>query len=171
MSKTLRMFARAAALAALAMFLVGCTPTPPPAPPDTRAADEQAIRDADAVTIKATAEKDLDKAMRAWADDGVSMEPGKPILVGKDAVRKEWQEFMAQPGLSLTWTTTQIVVAKSGDIAYQYGPYEMSMKGAKGKTVQEKGKFLTAWRKQADGSWKVAVDIYNADGPPPKPAK
>ncbi len=28
------------------------------------------------------------------------------------------------------------------------------------------GKYLTAWRKQADGEWKVTADIFNEDAPP-----
>jgi hypothetical protein len=32
----------------------------------------------------------------------------------------------------------------------------------------EKGKYVTVWKKQSDGQWKVAEDIFNADsaGPP-----
>jgi uncharacterized protein (TIGR02246 family) len=169
-SKILHLTGYAAALAALTVFLVGCTPAPAPAP-DTRAADEKAIREADAAWLNAITTKELEKTLSFWADDGVTMEPGRPIIVGKDAVRKMWQEFLAMPDVSLTWTTTQIVVAKAGDIAYQHGTYEFSMKDSKGKPIQEKGKYLTVWRKQADGAWKVSIDIHNSDGPPPKTDK
>jgi len=47
------------------------------------------------------------------------------------------------------------------------------MKDASGKTISDKGKYLTVWKKEADGDWKVLVDTYNSDLPPipsPPPA-
>ena len=43
--------------------------------------------------------------------------------------------------------------------------YEFIAKEASGKTVSDKGKYLTVWKKQPDGSWKVLLDIYNSDLP------
>ena len=42
--------------------------------------------------------------------------------------------------------------------------------------VQDRGKYIEIWRKQADGPWKLARDIFNSDlppaaPPPPEPAK
>jgi ketosteroid isomerase-like protein len=45
------------------------------------------------------------------------------------------------------------------------------MKDSKGKPVQERGKYLTVWRKQADGNWRVVIDTFNSDAPPPKAEK
>jgi ketosteroid isomerase-like protein len=33
------------------------------------------------------------------------------------------------------------------------------------------GNYVTIWRRQPDGSWKVAVDIGNQDAPPPDSAQ
>ena len=46
---------------ALAVLLFGCAQAPPPAPPDTRAADEKAIRDTETAWVKEFAAKDMDK--------------------------------------------------------------------------------------------------------------
>jgi hypothetical protein len=56
-------------------------------------------------------------------------------------------------------------VAASGDIGHTVGTYEVTMGG-----VTEKGKYVTAWKKQTDGSWKVTDDIFNADEAPKAPA-
>jgi len=37
---------------------------------------------------------------------------------------------------------------------------------ASGKTVVYEGKYLTVWKKQADGSRKVLYDVFNSDLPP-----
>jgi ketosteroid isomerase-like protein len=36
-----------------------------------------------------------------------------------------------------------------------------------GKPVTDRGKYVTIWKKQADGSWKVIADIFNSDLPMP----
>ena len=43
--------------------------------------------------------------------------------------------------------------------------YNMTMGGA-----AEKGKYVTVWKKQSDGVWKVSDDIFNADAAPQGPA-
>ena len=44
----------------------------------------------------------------------------------------------------------------------------MTVNDAKGKPVTDRGKYVEAWKKQADGAWKVVEDIYNSDLPAPK---
>jgi len=42
----------------------------------------------------------------------------------------------------------------------------MATTDQKGNPATEKGKYLTVWKKQADGSWKVIEDMFNSDLPP-----
>ncbi len=41
----------------------------------------------------------------------------------------------------------------------------MSFNDPSGKMISDKGKYVTVWKKQADGSWKVMLDIFNTDLP------
>jgi ketosteroid isomerase-like protein len=50
-------------------------------------------------------------------------------------------------------------------MAYSTGAYQMSFKDAAGKLVPDRGKYVTVWKKQTGGSWKVALDIFNSDLP------
>ena len=54
-------------------------------------------------------------------------------------------------------------VASSGELGYTSGTYDFSIKDASGKTISDKGKYLTVWKKEADGAWKVLFDTYNSD--------
>jgi ketosteroid isomerase-like protein len=36
-----------------------------------------------------------------------------------------------------------------------------------GKMVMDDGKYATVWKKQVDGSWKLAVDMFNSNMPLP----
>jgi ketosteroid isomerase-like protein len=58
-------------------------------------------------------------------------------------------------------------VAKSGDLGYSQGAYTMTFTDPKTKKVlTERGKYVTVFKKQADGSWKAVADIDNEDAPP-----
>jgi quercetin dioxygenase-like cupin family protein len=84
-----------------------------------------------------------------------------PIVTGSAAIRKAYTEMSSAPGFSLSWVPTKAEVSASGDLGYTTGAYEMTMSG-----VSEKGKYVTAWKKQSDGAWKVTEDIFNADEAP-----
>jgi len=153
---------------AILAFMWGCAPQPAP---DTREADERAIREIEIEGSKAAAAKDMERYMSFIADDAVEFEPGKPMDTGKEAIRKGIDAFFAIPGASLTFQTAKVVVARGGDLAYTYGTYAMTMNDAKGKPVNDKGKYVTVYGKQPDGKWKVVVDIFNSDLPAPAPPK
>ena len=72
--------------------------------------------------------------------------------------------------IAATWQPTKVEVAKSGDLGYSTGTNTITMNDEKGKPVTTKGKYATIWKKMADGSWKVIVDIANDDGPAKPPA-
>lgn len=93
----------------------------------------------------------------AWfADDGVMLGNGKPAVVGREAIAKAaaWtpQEYQ------LTWTPTDAMMGPSGDMGYTWGHYEGRGKDANGNPVTTSGRYITVWRRQADGQWKVALD-------------
>jgi len=54
-------------------------------------------------------------------------------------------------------------VAASGDLGYAVGTWQLTGKSRKGEPVSLTGKYMTVWKKQADGSWKVVADMGNAD--------
>jgi uncharacterized protein (TIGR02246 family) len=143
----------------------GDQPTPQAAaqPVDTRAADEAAIRAASAAWSQAAAAKDVDKAVSFYGDGAVVMAPKAPAVHDSENIRKGWAEGFAMPGPGLSWHTTTVEVARSGDLAYENGTYDFVTTGKNGKTSDEKGKYLVIWKKQADGAWKVAVDMDNSN--------
>ena len=54
-----------------------------------------------------------------------------------------------------------------GDRAYSHGTYDFEMTPKEGgDTSVVAGNFLTILAKQADGSWKIAIDCFNYDAPP-----
>ena len=139
-----------------------------------RAADtkiEQALRDADAQWSAAAGAKDLDKTISYYSTDAVVMPPNAASATTKEAIRKVWGDLLASPGLVISWKATKVEVAKSGDLACLSGTYELTMNDASGKPVNDRGKYVEVWEKQADGTWKCGADIWNSDLPVPAPSE
>ena len=126
---------------------------------------EQALRDADAQWSKAAGAKDLDKTVSYYSGDAIVMPPNASAATTKEAIRKIWQDLLANSGLTISWKATKVEVAKSGDIGFVSGTYELNMNDANGKPVNDRGKYLEVWEKQADGTWKCGADIWNSDLP------
>jgi ketosteroid isomerase-like protein len=126
---------------------------------------EQALRDADAKWSAAAGAKDLDKTVSFYSNDAIVMPPNTSAATTKDAIRKVWGDLIATPGLAISWKATKVEVAKSGDIGFVSGSYELTMNDASGKPVNDHGKYVEVWEKQADGKWKCGADIWNSDLP------
>ncbi len=138
------------------------------APPDTRAADERAIRMVDDATKRAAQAKDANGVVDTWyADDGSALYPNAPICTGKEALRVRWAAMLGIPGFDVDWQMTKVEVSRSGDLAYTPFTYQMTMQGPDGKLIHDWGKGLAVWKKQPDGSWKGEADMFNSDLPLP----
>ena len=100
----------------------------------------------------------------AWfADDGVALGNGAAPLIGKVAIAKS--ATWSPKDYQLTWTPTDALMGPSGDMGYTWGHYEGRSKDANGNPVLTSGRYITMWRKGADGSWKVVLDA-GANEPP-----
>jgi uncharacterized protein (TIGR02246 family) len=161
-----RVVAIAPLVAAVLLSTGGCSS----APKVDLAAEEKAIRDTETAFAKAAAAGDVDKVLGFYAEDGVMLPPGEALATGKAAIRTSWAQTLNLPDLEIAWTPTKIEVAKSGDLAYDYGTYSMSHKDASGKVVSDRGKYATVWKKGATGDWKAVVDTDNSDLAAPKAA-
>ena len=53
------------------------------------------------------------------------------------------------------WEVETVEVSSSGDLAYTIGPYDNFRLNAEGTEVHNRGGWITVWKKQADGSWKI----------------
>jgi ketosteroid isomerase-like protein len=93
----------------------------------------------------------------AWfANDGVALGNGAQPLIGKVAIEKNanWSPKDYQ----LTWTPTEALMGPSGDMGYTWGHFEGHAKDAQGNPVVTTGRYITMWRREPDGSWKVVLD-------------
>jgi uncharacterized protein (TIGR02246 family) len=157
--------------ALLALSISGCNQAPP-APPDTHAADLKAISDTEAQWSQATAANDVEKAIAYYADDAVLIVPGREAVQGKDAIGAALRAMSKDPDFSLHFRTSKADVAKSGELGYTWGTYELTVTdSATHKVIHDNGSYVTTYRKQADGSWKAEADIASSAVPPVAPPR
>jgi uncharacterized protein (TIGR02246 family) len=153
------------AIASLLVVLAGCRSQPAPAPDPLR--QEAEIRATDARWLAAAQAHDLERTVSFWSDDVYMMPPGGPPIVGKEALRRYIAGAFAIPDFSITWVTDRVWVAKSGELAYAVGTDTIRLTTPEGRAVVERNKAVAVWRREPDGSWKCAVDIWNAAEPQP----
>lgn len=163
--------------AAVALFAAACAPkgeTPvkdsaaTAAPPVVDvAAVRQAIEQANAKFIDAMIRGDSAGMVANYADDAVVMDPGTPASRGRGEIGARFARKIQAAKVSDEKATTASVDV-AGDYAIETGSFEVTVTPKGGKLTHDKGKYLTVWKKQADGSWKIYRDINNSDGPAPK---
>ena len=78
-------------------------------------------------------------------------------------------KFLVLPLNILFVNFAGITVSKSGDMAYVFQSNQITMDDSFGKPMTQYNKSVSIWKKQADGTWKDAVDIWNSD--PAQPGK
>jgi ketosteroid isomerase-like protein len=115
--------------------------------------------DLEAKFAKATAEGG-GKAFAMWfAEDGVSLANGQAPVHGREAIVK--QATWSPKNYQLTWTPTDASMSPSGDMGYTWGHYDGTSRDADGNSKVTSGRYLTIWKKQPNGEWKVVLDASN----------
>lgn len=148
----------------------GCTPTADRAgEPSIDLEAERAdllARDRAFSEAARTEEKPLDAVLTVMTDDVLILAPDVPLVEGKEASRDLWTTISSLPGYSLEFTPTRAEIGGAADLGYTIGTYRMTLPDSTGRLMATDGKYLTIWRRQDDGSWKMEADMFNADGPP-----
>jgi ketosteroid isomerase-like protein len=104
-----------------------------------------------------------------WADDATNYFPDAPVARGKEAIGQLVQRNRSRPGFSLSWEPQEAVVARSGELGYSSGTFALSVENPEGTSVTRRGHYVCIWKKQADGSWRCAVES-TIFGPSPEQA-
>jgi len=144
---------------ALLILLAACNQRPAT---DLKA-EETAIRELEAAWSTAANAKQLETCLSFYADDGLSLHPGALPASTNEARRKIWIDMLALPALSIAWQVSKVDVSSSGDLAYVYGPYQMSYNDPKGNQIKDRGKYVDVWKKRPDGKWTCVADTFNTD--------
>lgn len=127
--------------------------------------ERTAIMHADSAWLAAAQSRDVDSLIGFWTEDARVISPGEPPVVGREAIRKMLTDAFAMPEFSVSWNTTEVIVAPAGSMAYSFGTNTFTVPGASGGIDTVRGQGVVVWRKGSDGRWRSAVDAWT-----PQPA-
>jgi ketosteroid isomerase-like protein len=102
-----------------------------------------------------------DAFLEYFADDAIAFSPG--VVPAKDGLRK--QPSTPFSIAELVWEPRTGDVAASGELGWLTGPSTSTNRKAAAPVVRH-GCYLSVWRKQPDGRWRVFIDV-GANAPEP----
>jgi ketosteroid isomerase-like protein len=143
----------------LVSALGACTSEQPPNSPASSPpgrVDKEAIRRLGEQHAQAVVSKDTARVGDIYAADVVYLPHDDPVEKGLVAARSAWIRGLSVPGLELEYVSDTIEVGAGGDMAYERGRVESTMKCE----ALPPGNYLYVWRKR-DGQWRVVVWIWN----------
>jgi uncharacterized protein (TIGR02246 family) len=129
-------------------------------------AERAAIAARGKALVAAEAALDTQGALAFWAADGILMGHGVPIVQGRAELENALNGFF-RAVVEFGSTTTRIVVAASGDMAWEYGINRAVVPGPKGNLL-DMGKYAAVWKK-IDGEWYITLVAYSSDALAPAP--
>jgi ketosteroid isomerase-like protein len=108
------------------------------------------VREAEIAFAKTMADRDHDAFASHVAEEAVFFS-GPSVLRGRAAVAAGWAGLYEGPTAPFSWEPEQVEVLDSGTLALSTGP----VFDPGGKRV---GTFISTWRREADGVWRVIFD-------------
>ena len=109
------------------------------------------------------AEKGVEGWVSFFADSGIQMPEGSGIVVGHDAIRQHMSAFFGDTNQKLRWEPDRADASGDGTLGYTIGRWVLWVRDSTGEHEAYRGKYLTVWRRQADGSWKAETDVGNTE--------
>lgn len=170
--RALRLLVAALLGATLAVLVAGCAGpggatrrSATPGGPGRQGGAAEEARHADLAMAAAVAAGDLEAFAGHVAADGIFFGARGPAA-GRAAVGIAWGPFFEPGGPRLAWAPDRAVAAPSGDLVFTFGGWTFTPAGGGPAAT---GRYLTAWRRDADGLLRAALD-GDADPLPPRPA-
>jgi len=125
---------------------------------DTLENVKRAIDKGNAQWSEGWAKGDSNMVAAIFAEDGVWLVGGGVLVKGREQIATRLKTAMQglDPGVKVSVTTTDVWL--DGDTAYETGKYQY-VYTEKGKAGTYQGRYVTCWKRQTDGSWKLSMDM------------
>lgn len=125
-------------------------------------ADVKAINASTQTAVKAALAKDFAAWAALFAEDGMLNPPNEPSVKGRAAIQAWLARFPPMTAFKLE----NVKIEGRDDLAYVLGTYTLTITppGAPAP-ITDSGKFVEIRRRQSDGRWLVAVDMFSSDLP------
>ena len=116
-------------------------------------AEIRALNDSMTATF---ARGDVAGVARFYADDGRLVGPRRTTVRGRAAIDRYWASIRG----AKSWQLEVLEVGGTRDAAYQVGLSTLVTVGPDGREHASVTEFVVIWKRQPDGSLKIALDLY-----------
>jgi uncharacterized protein (TIGR02246 family) len=107
----------------------------------------------------------MDTTLARYDDDCISLPNNGPRLKGKEEIKKYYMGMMGT-GMKFTHADFSIVDVKVDRMyAIEVGDYALTMEMPGLPAMEDKGKYVTVWERQSDGTWKIKIETWNTNRP------
>jgi uncharacterized protein (TIGR02246 family) len=118
----------------------------------------KAIDEGNSAWIRAFRETDSGLFVSLFDEDGAILGRNGNIVQGREKIKEHISAAMKEMGsATVTVKTRDVWVIR--ELAYETGDYSYAFKPTGGSGVKTTGRYVTIWKQQADGSWKIYRDI------------
>ncbi len=128
---------------------------------------QQAVQDTNREWMEAVKRGDPGSVAALYTEDATLLAPNTEPIRGRQGIEAFFKAGM-QMGMSEA-TLETVDVTYLGDVAYEVGAYTMKIEPEGGQATADKGKYVVVWKRDGDGPWKLAVDMWNTNTPLPAP--
>lgn len=150
----------------LLIWLAACAApetAPPPSEPAGPAADEL-VREAMRTWLNAQIRGDEEALAPLYAEGAILLVPGRPALSGREAVLTEFRRLLAEAEIQLTYTSDERQIRE--DLSVERGRLVRALRPrAGGQARAESLNLLTVMTREADGTWRIAWQMWNSNLP------
>ena len=109
---------------------------------------------------RATLERGVEGWNSFFADSGAQLQNTSHIVRGHAPIRELMGDFLASKTDRLIWWPVATEVSASGDMAYTFGASGVVSADSTGAlAIAGRGTYLTVWRRDKSGNWKVSADM------------
>ena len=125
---------------------------------DARTQVRQAIDRGNAQYIKSMKEADAAGVAAVYAVDGVRFHEKGKMSKGRQQIQVDLEGFLKRNG-PVTATVDTLDLWVVDDLAYETGKWSYTFQPKGKDQVKWAGQYVTVWRKQPDGGWKIIADM------------
>jgi ketosteroid isomerase-like protein len=111
---------------------------------------------------------DVAKAMTFLADGAVLLPPGRDLISGRKAIEEALKGLVAK---KLDLALVSIGSSGSAELGFDAGLFELTVKPAEGAATKSRGKYLAAFKPDAEGHWRLSYLSWNSSEAAPAAAK
>ena len=161
-------------LSLVLVLITACSSAPAERAPSKMAAadplaaeDVAAIRATDSAFASAAGAGDAAGMAGLYLPDAHLLPPDAAAIEGRERIQQYFAGLLSAYHVTIVVSSDEI--EGRGDLAYARGHYtlEGTPKAAGAPPIREEGKFLEVLRRQSDGTWRLAADMWSPNAPPP----